>query len=339
ILAGFNNVPGGDGSKTVHSYHYYKPPQLGSIEDTLKNRVKDATRLKTGGMLTEFEFWGTSDATLAGILETQRQCDRYKQSWQGWAYENLWNREKGEPIPQLARLYARSYAEATAGEPTELYFQDSTAKYWVTWKADRAVTAPGLIRIAPQYYYPDGVRVFFKPEGAGTHTMENSNTVQLHFSDSVKTGDVVQASVQPFFPTDIIKNGASGMCLDNSDYAVAPGNPIVLWKCTSEANQVWKFKNGSISLAFDPSKNWDTFCLDTRPIAGKNYEDLVLNPCQAGLKTQQWSVTPTGNLKNGDSGKCVDITGSQFKKKKEERKRDDKKTRVIKYAPLEKRYI
>src|SRR5215475_10286892 len=118
ILSGFNNVPGGDGSKTAQSYHYYNPPQLGSIEDTIKNRIIDATRLKTTGMLTEFEVWDQSATGLAGSLKTARACDSYLQSWIAWAYEELFDRSKGDaavPYPALALIYARTYAEATAG--------------------------------------------------------------------------------------------------------------------------------------------------------------------------------------------------------------------------------
>lgn len=173
-------------------------------------------------MLTEFQFWDTSAASVALILEGTQQADRYLQSWQGWAYENLWNHNTVEPHPELARLYARTYAEATAGETKTLYFQDTTTKYWVSWVADTSITAPGLIRIAPQIYYPDGVRVFFVPEGTGTHTMDGTNTVQLHYTNKAQKGQTIQASVQPFFPTDIVKNGASGMCMDNSKALVTP---------------------------------------------------------------------------------------------------------------------
>ncbi|KAF9192094.1 hypothetical protein BGZ50_008824 [Haplosporangium sp. Z 11] len=307
IAAGFNNVPGGDGSKTAHSYHYYKPPQLGSIEDTIKNRIKDNKRLRTTGMLTEFQFWGTDAATVALILEGARQADRYMQSWQGWAYENLWNHQTLEPHPELARIYARTYAEATAGVPKTLYFQDTTAKYWVSWQADTSIQAPGLIRIAPQIYYPDGIRVFFVPEGSGTHTMDGTNTVQLHYTSQSKNGEVIQASVQPFYPTDIVKNPASGKCMDNSKSLVAPNNPIILWPCNSSANQVWKFKENTIQLAFDPDHKSGTFCLDT------NGSALVLNACEAGKASQQWSVTTTGNIKNTATGNCVDINGSNYK--------------------------
>ncbi|KAG0084178.1 hypothetical protein BGZ93_006500 [Podila epicladia] len=151
ILSGFKNCPGGDGSTTAHSYHYYNPPQLGKIQDTLANRIKDTTRLKTT-------------------------------SWQGWAYENLWDSTTQQPIPELARIYARTYAEATAGATKTLYFQDETAKYWVSWVADTSIRAPGLIRSALQIFYLDGVRVFFVPVGSGTYTMEGTNTVQLQYT-------------------------------------------------------------------------------------------------------------------------------------------------------------
>ncbi|CAO3574814.1 unnamed protein product [Mortierella alpina] len=314
VLSGFNNVPGGDGSKTAHSYHYYKPPQLSSIETTIKNRIKDATRLRTAGMLTEFHFWGTDKATLALTLEATQQADRYMQSWQGWAYENLWNHDTREPHPELARLYARTYAEATAGATKTLYFQDTTAKYWVSWQADTSITAPGLIRIAPQIYYPDGIRVFFEPAGSGTYTMDGTNIVQLHYTSAAKNGQVIQASVQPFFPTDIIKSSASsGMCVDNADAVVTPNNPVLLWSCSSNANQVWKFKEGAIQLAFDPDHKSGAYCLDTQPISGETFQNVVLNACAAGSPTQQWNVTETGNIKNVKTGNCLDVTGSVYK--------------------------
>ncbi|KAF9392026.1 hypothetical protein CPC16_003670 [Podila verticillata] len=314
ILSGFNNVPGGDGSKTAQSYHYYNPPQLGKIQDTLTNRVKDATRLKTTGMLTEFQFWDSGADSRAAILNTAKYADTFLQSWQGWAYENLWDGTTQQPIPELARIYARTYAEATAGATKTLYFQDETAKYWVSWVADTSITAPGLIRIAPQIYYPDGIRVFFVPVGTGTYTMDGTNTVQLHYTAAAQNGQTIQASVQPFFPTDIIKNPASGKCVDNGNgYVTSQNNPVILWTCSSAANQVWKFKNGTISLAFDPSRQSDTYCLDTMGAATASSQTVVLNPCQAGSASQQWKVTPTGNILNNASNKCLDINGSIYK--------------------------
>ncbi|KAG0027357.1 hypothetical protein BGZ81_005693 [Podila clonocystis] len=187
ILSGFNNVPA-----TAHSYHYYNPPQLGKIQDKLANRIKDATRLKTTDMLTEFHFW-----------------------------------DEGPP---------------------------------------------GFIRIVPQIYYPDGIRVFFVPSGSGTYTMD------VALRAAAQNGQTIQASVQPFFPTDIIKSPASGKCVDNSISYVIPNNPAFLWTCSSAANQVWKFKNGTISMAFDPNRKSDTYCLDNLGGALASSQMVILNP-------------------------------------------------------------
>ncbi|KAG0358577.1 hypothetical protein BG005_002133 [Podila minutissima] len=287
IFSGFNNVPSGDGSKTAQRYHYYNPPQLGKIQDTLANRIKDATLLKTTGMLTEFHFWDEGAEGRAGILNTAWFADVYMQSWQGWAYENLWDSTTLQPIPELARIYARTYAEATAGATKTLHFQDETSKYWVSWVADTSIAAPGLIRISPQIYYPDGIRVFFVPAGSGTYTMDGTNIVQLHYTAAAQNGQTIRASVQPFFPTDIIKNPASGKCFDNGNNSVTPNNSALLWTCSSAANQVWKFKNGAISLAFDLSRKSDTYCLDTLGDASASSQTVVLNPCQAGSASQQ----------------------------------------------------
>lgn len=215
ILSGFNNVPGGDGSKTAHSYHYYNPPQLGSIETTITNRIKDNVRLKTTGMLTEFEIWDSSPAGVAKSLEIAVQADRYLQSWAAWAYEELLNWTTGEPSPALSLIYARTYAEATAGITKTSYFEDYTGKYWVSWAANTGITAPGLIRISQKAYYPDGIRVISNPPNAITHTMENDNVVQLHYTNAAVNGQVILSSVQPFYPTGAIRNSASGgNCID-----------------------------------------------------------------------------------------------------------------------------
>ncbi|RVD83228.1 uncharacterized protein DFL_007624 [Arthrobotrys flagrans] len=315
ILAGFNNVPGGDGSKTAHSYHYYKPPQIGSIETTIKNRIKDATRLKTGGILTEFEMWGSS---IAGPLEAVRVADKYLQSWTAWSYEELFDRSNmtSVPYPHLARVYARTFVEATAGTTKATYFDDSTGKYWVSWTANTAIKAPGLIRIVPKSYYPDGIRIITDPPNVINWKSENENVIQLHYTDKAVNGQAIKASVQPLFPTGPITNSASGgKCMDVFNATVLPNNPVILFKCTGpDWNQVWKFKQGTIQLAFDKDNASGKYCLDTQPgIPGDLFLNVVLNPCKAGKASQQWKTTPTGNIVNVASGFCVDINASNYK--------------------------
>ncbi|KAK6355602.1 hypothetical protein TWF696_004701 [Orbilia brochopaga] len=314
ILSGFNNVPGGDGSKTAHSYHYYKPPQLISIETTIKNRIKDATRLKTTGMLTEFELWGQSDEALAGALETTRQADRYLQSWAAWAYENVINRDTLAPHPQLAKIYARTYAEATAGITKSSYFEDNTGKYWVSWIANTTIQAPTLVRISPKLYYPDGIRVISDPPNTITYSMENENVVQLRYTGLVMNGQPITASIQPLYPTGAITNSASGgKCMDVSGGTVLPNNPIILFKCGPNWNQVWKFKEDTIQLAFDRDHSGAKYCLDTQASGSDKYLNVVLNSCAPGKPSQRWKTTPTGNIINIQTGYCVDINASNYK--------------------------
>ncbi|KAF3908085.1 hypothetical protein ABW21_db0205750 [Orbilia brochopaga] len=329
ILAGFNNVPGGDGSKTAQSYHFYNPPlgaQLGTIEDTIKNRITDANRLKTTGMLTEFRLWDQTDKGLASSLEITRQADRYLQSWTAWAYEELFEGTagtdhwgpgpsdsgnppagttvvQGEPYPALALIYARTYAEATAGITKSSRFEDFSGKYWVSWVANTRITAPGLIRIAPKSFYPDGIRVISNPRSAITYSMENENVVQLHYTDSAGpyNGKTILLSVQPLYPTGTITNPASGnKCIDVFGATVLPNNPIVLYTCGPRWNQ--DRKSGK-------------YCLDTSPTGrfGVSFLNVVLNPCQEGSATQKWTTYSNGNIVNDATGFCVDINASEYK--------------------------
>ncbi|EPS43100.1 hypothetical protein H072_2932 [Dactylellina haptotyla CBS 200.50] len=334
ILAGFKDVPGGDGSKTAQSYHYYKPPQLGSLEDTIKNRIRDAKRLKTTGMLTEFMFWERDEQGVANTLTALRQADKYLQSWAAWAYEELFDATAGTDhwgpgpsqsgtiksgtmglYPPLALIHARTYAEATAGITKSSYFEDVTGKYWVSWIANTPIKAPSLIRIAPKSYYPDGIRIVSNPPNIFTFTLENENVVQLSWADGAGryNGQNVVASLQPFYPTGTITNKASGnKCIDVSKAAVSPGTSVILFTCGPRWNQVWKFKNGYIQIAFDQDHASGKFCLDTQAVPRETYLSVVLNPCQNGKASQQWSAQ-NGNIINTASGYCIDINASNYR--------------------------
>ncbi|EWC44765.1 hypothetical protein DRE_06543 [Drechslerella stenobrocha 248] len=351
ILAGFTNVPGGDGSKTAHSYHFYNPPQLGGIEATIKNRIKDNNRLKTTGMLTEFMLWEQTESGLASSLEVVRKADKYLQSWTSWAYEELFLPTAGadhwgpaafgtkswgtsgsgpvaplpagstigitEPFPVLAIIQARTYAEATAGTTKSSHFEDATGKYWVSWTVDTSITAPGLVRIAPNWFYPDGIRVLTDPPGLLAHTMESENVVQLRYTDAAKgqNGRTVMASLQPFYPTGAITNGVvpAGKCVEVEKGSVSPYSPVILRTCASRWNQTWKFRDGAIQIAFDESRATGKYCLDTLPIAGKSYLGVVLNPCRDAAPSQQWNVTSAKNIVNVASGFCLDIEASRVR--------------------------
>ncbi|KAF3924654.1 hypothetical protein AA313_de0204269 [Arthrobotrys entomopaga] len=334
ILSGFHDVPGGDGSKTANSYHYYNPPQLGTLEDTIKNRITDAKRLKTMGMLTEFMFWDRSTKGIADTLKALQYADKYLQSWAAWAYEELFDASAGTdhwgpgpsesgtiksgttgPFPGLAVIHARTFAEATAGITKTSSFEDVTGKYWVSWVASTAIKAPGLVRISPNIYYPDGIRVISNPPDAITYTLESANVIQLHYTNAANqyNGQTIVASIQPFYPTGTITNAASGnKCIDVFNATVKANNPVILFTCGPRWNQVWKFKDGTIQIAFDQDHASNKYCLDTQPISNKNYQSVVLNNCQDDKASQRWNIN-SGNIVNAVTGYCVDIDGANYR--------------------------
>ncbi|KAG0239009.1 hypothetical protein BGW41_007956 [Actinomortierella wolfii] len=313
ILSGFVKVPGGDGSKTAHSWHYYNPPQLGSFETTMKFRMEDKARLRCGSFCTEFGIW-FEDNTIDKAIEAVEVMDRYLESWHGWAYENLWN--FSEVHLQLALIYARTYAEATAGRALSFNFQDTTAKYKVSWLADTSITAPSLIRVSSKYYYPDGFRVFVTPERSCTVTTDDGNVLKLRYTSQAVNGTEIQANVIPFYPTDVIKNPASGKCLQAPLGKISKNQPITLRPCTSEWNQVFKFKDGAIMLAWDQGHRHDKFCLDLEGdlSANSSQQRVVLNPCQQAKLSQRWTVTSTTTSRviNKATNKCIDVSRACF---------------------------
>ncbi|KAF1802879.1 glycoside hydrolase family 5 protein [Mucor lusitanicus] len=195
VLSGFNDVPLGDGSRSVHSFHYYNPPQLGSISDTLKNRIKDNVRLKTAGMLTEFTFWLTDDAGAAKLQEAVNAADQYMMSWMGWAYENLYD-GNGVAYPGLAKHYSRAYPAAVAGVPTKFAFNPSDSSFSMTFNVKKSVNAPSEI-ILPVPTYPNGYNVSISPSTADIVQYKlDDRTLALFNGDSTTEGQTITVNIK-----------------------------------------------------------------------------------------------------------------------------------------------
>jgi endoglycosylceramidase len=194
ILSGFNNVPLGDGSRSVHSFHYYKPPQVGSISTTLKNRIKDNQRLKTAGMMTEFLFWMADDAAAKNLQEAVNAADNYMMSWMGWAYENLYD-GKGVAYPSLAKHYSRAYPSAVAGVPTNFGFNPSDSSFSLTFNAKTSITAPTELML-PVPTYPNGYNVTITPNDAGLVQYKvDDRTLALFNSETTKDGQSITVKI------------------------------------------------------------------------------------------------------------------------------------------------
>lgn len=195
VLSGFNNVPLGDGSKTVHSFHYYHPPQMGTISDTLSNRHKDNARLKTAGVLTELTFWMGDDNQMKGIADAMKATDENMVSWIGWAYENLYDGTSGKPHAELQKHYSRAYPGAVAGTPTSFGFDAESKTFTLKFTLDPKIDAPTEI-ILPESTFPSGYSVEVSPSGILTEYSPDKRTLALFKSDSDKTSTDISVIIK-----------------------------------------------------------------------------------------------------------------------------------------------
>lgn len=196
VLSGYNNVPLGDGSKSVHSFHYYSPPQPGPISTTLKNRRKDNERLRTAGVLTELTFWMGDDKQMQDLADAMSATDANMVSWIGWAYENLYNGTSGQPYPELAKHYSRAYPAAVAGTPKSFSFSERSATFKLQFTSDPNIDAPTEI-ILPPSTFPNGYRVQVSPDGSLLQYTLDKRTLALFTSTSVKNATDISVIISP----------------------------------------------------------------------------------------------------------------------------------------------
>jgi endoglycosylceramidase len=196
ILSGFNNVPLGDGSRTVHSFHYYKPPQLGSLDTTLTNRQKDNVRLKTAGVLTEFTFWMGNQQQMDDLQTAVTTADSHMMSWFGWAYENLYNGSRGEFHPELAKHYSRAYPAAVSGTPTAFAFNPADSSFSLSFTVKKAVDNAPTELILPKPTYPNGYNVTVEPADSLVQFVVDDRTLALFTADATQDGQKIKVTIQ-----------------------------------------------------------------------------------------------------------------------------------------------
>jgi endoglycosylceramidase len=196
IKDGHRKVPGGDGSKAAMSYHYYAPPQF-SLHTTYANRIKDQDRLKTGGMLTEFQMWAGGEAVSQQMRDTVDLADYYLQSWMGWEFSSFWNQDQ----PDIEKHYARTYAPAVAGFVSKMEFNEDTADYSITWKIDTSITAPTEIKINKRIYYPDGFTLTVIPADAATYEVKDTQNIHVKYTANAKSGQDITVQIVKGVPT------------------------------------------------------------------------------------------------------------------------------------------
>nr|KAJ3419484.1 hypothetical protein HK105_006893 [Polyrhizophydium stewartii] len=196
-------VPGGPNyaNRSVLSYHYYRPPAIGSVRDTFRRRQQDAQRLGSGLFMTEFEmWWGPGNASETGALarmrETVEAADEYLQNWMGWSYKSfaqapnstdasLFDEATGEQRPEMARLLSRPFVSAAQGNISAMRFDEAAGVFSVT--LDRREPPAGSggdgggsggavadleISTARSTWFGGGLRVSVEPRGRSSWSFD-----------------------------------------------------------------------------------------------------------------------------------------------------------------------
>ncbi|KAI9325712.1 glycoside hydrolase superfamily [Zopfochytrium polystomum] len=193
FVTGFTHAPGGPDYRnlTVLSFHYYKfssgGPNVGTITECFKDRKKDAKRLGSGLMMTEFSV---PDHEFYDAIEL---ADRNGIGWMTWQYKlffpitgtgnTFFDLDTGEVIPGTPELYSRSYVSAVQGVivPGTFYFNATSGDLVFSYWADPEIQGDTEVRLQTKVHYPKGYRVFVQPAGAATWSVAKNSEYLISF--------------------------------------------------------------------------------------------------------------------------------------------------------------
>lgn len=159
IPVGFDSFPDASAGLAVLNFHYYNLPNF-NISWQVSARVKDATRLGAGLILSEFDL----GQDLADITSTIDVADASRVSWTGWEYkssfitgadESFWNAD-GTLNTTRARTMARPGPNAVGGETSYYLFNSSSATFSLAYTLTQEAldAAPQL---GSEIYVPTGL--------------------------------------------------------------------------------------------------------------------------------------------------------------------------------------
>lgn len=104
--------------------------------------------------------------------------------------------------------------------------------------------------------------------------------------------------------------GLGNKCLDVLQSNSDDGTPIVLFQCTGNLNQIWRF-----TQLFDDSyeiRGLSGKCLQPGPVGPSGFPELVIGPC--GGAEDRWLVNGSipfdFNLVHAQTGQCADVLQS-----------------------------
>ncbi|KAI9094967.1 glycoside hydrolase superfamily [Phlyctochytrium arcticum] len=207
------HVPGGPAyaDRTVHSYHYYQPPQRSTLDTYLGNRIKDAKRFGGCGLfMTEWEMWygDGSEARAEKLFETVEAADRHLQNWAGWAYKSfaqganstdgsIFDDTTGKKRRVYELLWSRAYAKAVAGQIVAMSFERESGKFSLSYDLDPEVSEPTEIGLVQEIWYPKGVHVEIEPSETCSWTMPDPNRILIRAGALASRGTRIHVKVTP----------------------------------------------------------------------------------------------------------------------------------------------
>lgn len=211
VPVGFSHAPGSDANaaeKSVFAYHFYLPPQF-TVDFYFHQREKDAQRLQTGMMLTEFERPRNDlDFDTDTFVQVADTADKHLLSWTMWEYKTfcretnetlnsnsqaaefgscktgygehlLWN-DNGEINPMGCQKMARTYAQKVAGRTQVMKFDVKTKNFEFVYLIDTSIKEPTEIFVSSKYQYMNGYEIDLLPKGKVIAKQISENIVGIY---------------------------------------------------------------------------------------------------------------------------------------------------------------
>lgn len=130
----------------------------------------------------------------------------------------------------------------------------------------------------------------------------NGTDVILDYCDGSKNQQWTVDSANGY-----LVNGASGLCLENSDGSTADGNPLIIWTCNNgDLGQKWKVPAEAPSGPSGRIAGYNGKCAEVAGGATADGTAVQLNTCGTG-SGQSWTVAADGTLRA--LGKCMTVAG------------------------------
>ena len=217
--SGFSSVPGGEeyASKSVLAYHIYCPLQSPTIDEELacqtidkeymSMRQKDAERLNSGLMMTEF---GAMLDTVGDMFEMEKlmqMVEEFQASWMYWQfkqYEDLTTcTPEGESMysgvhdslsERKLRVLSRSYPQSTAGELNSFSFDSRTSKFEMNYTPWRYSDVPEGTNMISQIYFNQ--QVHYKSGVRLKVSVDNHDGTRTPIATTENVGDLTASVVE-----------------------------------------------------------------------------------------------------------------------------------------------